>query len=150
MGWSGTVALGVLTASTCGWLPTATWAQARDSTPVIYRCEILGVTTFSDRPCDSSATTYQPDSSRISTYDPPAISAADPGSRQAQPHKRRAQARHSAVAAQAKRAAACARVRQSLKELRTRMRTGYSAKQGERLKERKAELERRWRVDRCR
>jgi hypothetical protein len=41
-------------------------------------------------------------------------------------------------------------MRKSLKDIAARMRAGYSVKQGERLKERKAQLEQQRRAQKCR
>ncbi|MGH8188328.1 MAG: DUF4124 domain-containing protein, partial [Steroidobacteraceae bacterium] len=116
----------------------------------IYRCEAQGVTIFSDRPCDESARVYTPDSSRISTYDaPPAAQVVDRGRKQSKPRKARART-SAGVDSAAKRAAACDKVRNALKDIRARMRAGYSAKEGERLREREQALRLRWRADKCR
>jgi hypothetical protein len=47
-------------------------------------------------------------------------------------------------------ATACERIRNSLKDIAARMRAGYDAKQGERLRERKTKLEQQRRAQKCR
>ena len=115
---------------------------------LIYRCTVGGVTTFSDRPCAAEAVPYEPDTSRISTYDPPPASrtptSAQP-SRSA-PARRRASGREDQV----RHAAACERLRNSLRDVAARMRAGYNAKQGEQLRERKRRLEQQRRAQKCR
>lgn len=128
----------------CGVL--AVWGAAASSSPAIYRCEVEGVITFSDRPCDASARPYAPDSSRISTYEAPAVQQ----SRRAQPRKSRRAASGSDGDSLAKRAAACDKLQSALQDIRIRMRAGYSAKEGERLRQRQQKLRARWRADKCR
>jgi hypothetical protein len=119
------------------------------STSAIYRCEAGGTITFSDRPCDASARPYAPDSSRISTYEAPSVPQADPGRKQTKPRKSKGSARGPSVDPLAKRAA-CDKLKNALKDIRARMRSGYSAKEGERLRERQQALQARLRADRCR
>lgn len=133
----------------CGLL--AAWSVEALSNATIYRCEAAGATTFSDRPCGESARVYTPDSSRISTYEaPPAAQVIDRGRKQSKPRKARAPARSAGVDSAAKRAAACAKVENALKDIRARRRAGYSAKEGERLREQEQALRLRWRTDKCR
>jgi hypothetical protein len=112
----------------------------------IYRCTLGDLTTFSDRPCQPAAVPYEPDASRISTYKPPPASpAAGPAARPKPPR------RGSSIAQdQVRHAAECARVRDALKDVAARMRSGYNANQGEQLRARKAKLEARRRAQRCR
>ena len=107
----------------------------------IYRCAVGGVTTFSDRPCARRRPVpYQPDTSRVSTYDPP------PASRTRAPAAAAAKSPATPAcdrggAGQVRHAAACDRLRNALRDVAERMRAGYDVKQGERLRERKAKLE---------
>ena len=97
----------------------------------IYRCESAsGGLVFSDRPCAADAEVHAADTSRITVYDAPPISQ-----RASEPRSKAATANKSArkhAAAQAKHQAACAKFDQSLREVRTKLRTGYGAKEGER------------------
>ena len=115
---------------------------------LVYRCTVGGVTTYSDRPCGPEAVEYQPDTSRVSTYDPPPPSpsakAAEPA--RSSPARRRA----SGDQDQVRHAAACERIHSGLKDIAARMRSGYSARQGEQLRERKAKLEQQRRAQKCR
>lgn len=115
---------------------------------LVYRCTVGGVTTYSDRPCSPDAAPYQPDTSRVSTYDPPPASrtvAPAPPARTSAARKRNAgrddQVRH---------AAACERLHNALRDVAARMRSGYTAKQGEQLRQRKAKLEQQRRGEKCR
>jgi hypothetical protein len=115
---------------------------------VIYRCTVAGVTTYSDRPCAPEAVPYQPDTSRVSTYDPPPASQATAPAEL--PRKSRTRRRDTSGTDQARRVAACDRIRKSLRDVAQRMRAGYDVKQGERLRERKARLEQQRRAQKCR
>jgi Domain of unknown function (DUF4124) len=131
-------------------LTLAAWSVAASSASAIYRCEAEGVITFSDRPCDTSARQYEPDASRISTYDAPDVQASAAHRKQKKPRKPQGPARGSGVNSRAKRAAACDKIRNALKDIRARMRAGYSAREGERLREREQTLRARSRTDKCR
>ncbi len=115
---------------------------------LVYRCTVGGVTTFSDRPCAPEAVPYRPDTSRVSTYDPPPASRT-PAPTQPPP-KSPTRRRGASDADQVQHAAACDRIRNSLRDVAERMRAGYDVKQGERLRERKAKLERQRRAQKCR
>jgi hypothetical protein len=115
-----------------------------DSTRSIYRCETAAGIVFADRPCDSGAQVYEPNLSGVSiveTVTPPPRPAAKP----AQPPRSRGKSSGSATA----NAEACAKLDQSLKKIASTLRAGYNAKQGERLKERKRELEAKRRTQKC-
>lgn len=115
---------------------------------LVYRCTVGGVTTFSDRPCAPDAALYQPDTSRVSTYDPPAAAkTATPAQPARSPARRQ---RGSSNQDQVRHAAVCARLHNSLRNVAARMRSGYNAKQGEQLRQRKAKLEQQRRAQKCR
>jgi hypothetical protein len=116
---------------------------------LVYRCTVAGVTTYSDRPCAPDAAPYQPDTSRVSTYDPPPASksAAAP----VQPARgSSARQRKPSQQDQVRDAAACERIHNGLRDVAARMRSGYNAKQGEQLRQRKARLEQKRRAQKCR
>ena len=105
----------------------------------IYRCELSGVTTFSDRPCATDASEYVPDDQRVSTVKV----EGTPGPMQARPATRskgRAPGSDSIAADQLKLKEVCARIDRSLGEIRSKMRAGYEVKEGERLKQRQRKL----------
>jgi hypothetical protein len=138
-------AVHVVLAIIVGWQPVAAQTHAGRT---LYRCTVGGVTTFSDRPCEPDAVPYEPDTSRVSTYTPP---PANPATQSvAQPRVRRSPAHDSAGEDQARHAAVCDRLRSGLKDIAARMRAGYSVKQGEQLRERKARLEAQRRAQKCR
>jgi hypothetical protein len=114
---------------------------------LVYRCTVGGVTTYSDRPCSPDAVAYQPDTTRVSTYDPPPASQT---TAPAQPARTSARKRGSGRDDQVRHAAACERLQNSLREVAAHMRSGYKAKQGEQLRARKAKLEQQRRAEKCR
>lgn len=122
---------------------------AAPSVRLIYRCEHGGVMTFSDQPCGAQAQTYEADTSRVSIYEgrPAARTESRP-----QPKKRAPSAsrRGSIADDQAKHKADCAKLADASREVRDKMRSGYNAKEGERLKARQAKLAERARRERCR
>ena len=115
---------------------------------LVYRCTVGGVTTYSDRPCAPEAVPYRPDTSRVSTYDPPPASRATAPAEP--PRKSRTRRRDTSGADQVRHTAACDRIRNSLRDVAERMRAGYGVKQGERLRERKTKLEQQRRAQKCR
>jgi hypothetical protein len=122
-------------------------AQFVIAAAAVYRCTVHDVTVFSDRPCEPDAATYEADTSRVSTYSPPPPSSATQPV--PQPRTRRSRAPAAAGADQARHAADCERLGNALKDVAARMRAGYNARQGERLRERKARLEGQRRAKKC-
>jgi hypothetical protein len=114
----------------------------------IYRCGSAGGLVFSDRPCAADAEIHKTDDGRVTVYDAPPISkhASQPRSNASAAGR---PARQS-VAVHAKHQAACARLDQSLRDVRTKLRTGYGIKEGERLKTRQRQLAERRRKEKCR
>ena len=108
----------------------------------IYRCRIAGVSTFSDHPCGDTIEQYDAGIGRLSILDSPPVPART-GERVAKraPPSAGTATKASEGATQAAKTAACQRSQQSLRKIRAQMRTGYSAKQGERLRTRKKNLE---------
>ena len=115
--------------------------------PGIYRCEVAGVATYQDRPCGEASAQYEPDTARVSTYAPPAASRTPTGA----PRKpvRRDSARASIAQAQAKRAEECRRIAASLEDIKAKARAGYNAKEGERMRVRRAKLDEQRRAHKC-
>lgn len=118
----------------------------------IYRCESAGGLVFSDRPCAANAEIHKAGDGRVTLYDAPPISerASEPPRK---PAKTARSAQKSAAAHAkhlAKHQATCARLNQSLREVQTRLRTGYGVKDGERLKTRQRQLAERRRTEKCR
>jgi hypothetical protein len=118
--------------------------QAAADAVSIYKCEVGGVLTFSDRPCSPQAELHELDESGVNTYDPPpVVRTAKPKATVRKTESRRADAQHE------KRAETCARLTRSMKDVRSKMRTGYSAREGERLRDRLANLKDQQRESRC-
>lgn len=111
----------------------------------IYRCVADGVTTYSDRPCSGQAELHELDLDAMNTYQAPQVTAAAraPVSRA----KRTARAEPDRNAT---RREMCARTARSLKEIANTMRSGYRAKEGERLRARQSKLRDQQREARCR
>jgi hypothetical protein len=114
----------------------------------IYRCESAAGLVFSDRPCAADAEIHTSDQGHVTVYDAPPISKRASESRSRASSAARS-ARKSA-SAQAKHRVACGKLDQSLREVRTRLRTGYGVKEGERLKARQRQLAERRRMEKCR
>lgn len=104
----------------------------------IYRCEIDGVPTFSDHQCAPGAQAVQPTpintAQAVTVKAPSATPKAKP---RAEPVK------------DTKHAETCAKLALSLKETRSKMRSGYSAKEGEKLRARQDNLRDRQKIARC-
>ena len=112
----------------------------------IYRCETAAGLVFSDRPCAADAAIHESHDERVTVYDAPSISKraseprAKPAPRPTQKHAKAA-AKHQEI---------CAKLDRSLREVRTKLRTGYGVKEGERLKARQRELAEKRRTEKCR
>ncbi len=111
-------------------------ASASAASP-IYRCEVDGVTTFSDRPCAADSSEYVPDDQRVSTVK---VEQGPTQTRPATHRKSNAAAKGSIAADQLKQKEECARIERSLGDIRSKMRAGYDGKEGERLRERQRKL----------
>lgn len=107
----------------------------------IYRCKTATGVVFADRPCGATSEPYSPDLATVSVM----------STVQAEPVKVRpaSKPRASVVATRDTKAESCARIEQSLRKIVSTQRAGYSAKQGERLNERKRELNNQRRALRC-
>jgi hypothetical protein len=114
----------------------------------IYRCKSADGLVFSDRPCGADAAVHETAGSPVTVYDALPISkrASAPQSKV----KTAARSAGKGATAAARHQATCARLDQSLRELRTRLRTGYGVKEGERLKARQHQLAERRRTEKCR
>jgi hypothetical protein len=82
-------------------------------------------------------------------YTPAAANKQPPAQAVARPVKAKP-AKQARVADPAKHRLACARLEQALRDVRNKMRAGYGAKQGERLKMRQRQLDQRRRLEKCR
>jgi hypothetical protein len=137
---------GFITLAFLGITGVTAWAAERVA-PSIYKCEVDGVMTFSDRLCGGDAELHVPGETVVNTYAaPPATSKPERSTRK--PAAKRAPARTDR--AEAKRVESCARYARNLKEIRSRMRAGYTAKEGERLRVRQEQVRESQRAARCR
>jgi len=112
------------------------------ATPV-YRCVVNDVTIFSDQPCDAAAQRYEPEAA-LNTSDAPARTPARAVRTEPQRSKIRIEPQKLR-----KQAEMCASLTQSLAEIRSKMRAGYRAKEGEKLREREAKLKQQARREKC-
>lgn len=112
----------------------------------IYRCAGDAGPVYSDRPCAAHADTHEIDDSRVTVYTPEVTAKRLPATTRPAKVRRSKAAR---LPDPARHQASCARLEQSLRDVRTKMRTGYSAKEGERLKARQRQLEQRRRLEKC-
>lgn len=112
----------------------------REQEQLIYKCADGGPVVFADRPCGPEAETRRMSPADINTYEAPSV-----------PPRRPIGRRHSRVlASSAGRASAdpientiCERITAELERLQSRMRAGYRAREGERLRERQRRLKER-------
>lgn len=130
----------------CGVLLALAAAEVWASEP-IYRCTENGRTVLTDRPTDPSV--CQPLAAPSSnTFAAPAVSSA---SRTAAVKTERMPKQDESIAAgQLKAKQRCERIEQRLDQIASKMRSGYTAKQGEKLREQREQLEASRRIERCR
>jgi len=131
-------------------LMTSTSAAAESSKAAgrpIYRCQIDGVTTFSDRACGDTIEVYKLEMDNAAQPVRKAETPPRAAGPKVPPPKRRAQPQE---AAKARSDESCARLNATLENLKSRLRAGYTAKEGEQLNARLAEAEERRRVQKCR
>ena len=112
----------------------------------IYRCKAADAVTFSDRPCDAAAEVYEA-GARVNTYEAPDFA---PRASIAPAVKARGRESDSEAKARAKLLERCERIQQSLRDIRSKMRSGYTAKEGERLRTRQTKLQNQRRAAKCR
>lgn len=123
-------------------------ADAPGAQPAIYRCIGEDGVVYADRPCEGGADPHELDDSRVTIYTPaPAVERPTVTKPARQPEERRPQARR--VADPDAHRAKCASLDQRLRDIRTRMRTGYGVKEGERLKARQRQLKEQRRAGKC-
>jgi len=122
-------------------------SQAAVAQPAIYRCVVASGTVYSDRPCDAAADPHQIDDSRVTVYTPPPLAERTTAS--AKPPKKQS-TKAPRLPDPAKHKVACAKLDQGLRDVRTKMRSGYRVGEGERLKARQRQLDERRRTAKCR
>jgi hypothetical protein len=116
--------------------------------PTIYRCG-GDPAVYSDRPCSDAASLHTTDDSRVTVYKaPPVTEQASPPVQKKSARPRLEASRKAAGHEQ--RQAKCNKLDQSLRDVRTRMRTGYRVDEGERLKARRRQLTEQRRTEKCR
>ena len=131
-------------------LSVVAFGNAAGDSPIIYRCDINGVTVYSDQPCDAAARPHQLDDTRVTVYAAPPTAELATAAKTKQGAARRSQARRNSATSHEKRQHKCDQLGRSLRDVRTKMRTGYGVDEGERLKERHRRLTAQRRVEKCR
>lgn len=116
--------------------------------PTIYRCDSDGAVIYSDRPCAADAAIHENDGSRVTVYAAPPTSGAAPAP-QGRPAAHKTKSARPAGVDLEQRQVRCAKLDQALRDVRTKMRTGYRVKEGERLKARQRQLNDRRRDEKC-
>jgi len=141
-----------------GLIASACFAKDPIEVQRIFRCEVDGRIVFGDRPCvtvPSTVVVLGPTNS----YHAVAHAAASPSTRKFAGSDDQSTGRSNgpstgqsdAIAAEQRRAKLnCQRLADQLVNIENTMRSGYSGKQGERLRERQRQLEQRRRTERCR
>ena len=125
-----------------------TLAQTTNAQPAIYRCTGEDGVVFMDRPCEGGANPHEIDDSRVTVYTPAPAAGRASSATPAKPSKaRRPAAGHAADPDQQR--IRCTRLDQGLRDVRTKMRTGYGAREGERLKARQRQLNEQRRLQKC-
>lgn len=116
--------------------------------PAIYRCAGEGGVVYTDRPCEPGANPHEVDDSRVTVYTPaPAAERASAPTPAKQPKRRRAKPARAADPAEHR--IKCAKLAQRLRDVRSKMRSGYAAKEGERLNARQRQLNEQRRTQKC-
>lgn len=115
----------------------------------IYRCAGEAGVVYSDRRCAPDAQPHEVDDSRVTVYSP-AVADKQAPAKAAPPPAKAKPSKRARVADPAEHRLACARLEQSLRDLRTRLRAGYRVQEGERLKVRQRQLQERRRLEKCR
>jgi len=125
--------------------PSQTHAGESTAARTIYRCHVNGVLTFSDYACGGGAQEYQSDDSRVTPYEAPAVpkpsAPRDAGARTNKSKGATTANRSSQRTDPARQAVECERLENSLREIRSKERSGYTAKEGERLRARRDKIE---------
>jgi hypothetical protein len=137
------------------------FAHVSGAQPAIYRCTSESGLVFSDRPCAAGADAHEIDDSRVTVYKAPPEASGGSGTASKRTARSQAPARSKVGRSKAARGAdpakhqaqhqaRCAKLEQGLRDVRTKMRTGYGAKEGERLKARQRKLNEQRRTQKCR
>ncbi len=123
-------------------------AQTTNAQPAIYRCDGEDGVVFTDRPCEGGANPHEIDDSRVTVYTPTPAAGRASTSTPAKPSKAR-RATPGRAADPEQHRTKCARLDQGLRDVRTKMRGGYGAREGDRLKARQRQLNEQRRAQKC-
>jgi hypothetical protein len=114
----------------------------------IYRCTGEAGTVYSDQRCAADGAAHEIDDSRVTVYTPASTDKRPSMTAAAKPKKAKAPKR-AQLPDPAEHRLTCAKLEQSLRDVRNKMRAGYGVKQGERLKLRQRQLDQRRRLEKC-
>lgn len=123
------------------------FAQLSGAQTTVYRCAGDDAVVYSDHPCEPGADLHEMDDSRITVYTPQPI--AERAAAVTAKQSKASRARSGRAADPAQHRARCDRLDQGLRDVRTKMRSGYDARQGERLKARQRQLNEQRRTQKC-
>jgi len=130
------------------WTPRAAYSAGN-----IYRCEVGGQIVFSDRPCPESVVSTQVVIAPSSTYS--GVKATPPKTaRSVRERTSNAnttpKAQDSIAAEQLRAKQRCQRMVDRLQVIESKLRAGYKAAQGEKLRDRQRQLQQQHHAERCR
>src|SRR5690606_5039393 len=108
-------------AAAMGLIAVLSMHTAASADTQVFRCEVEGIVTFSDRPCGSDAQLHEPDTTRVSTFVAPPL-ASPPRVRETPVRATGAKQTESIAALQAKHRERCTRIERSLRDIRSKMR----------------------------
>jgi hypothetical protein len=118
--------------------------------PPIYRCAGEDGLIYTDRPCEGGAEPHEIDGSRVTVYTPAPVAERASAAAPIKQPKKAKRARSGRTADPGQQRAKCARLEQGLRDVRTKMRSGYGVREGERLKTRQRQLNQQRRAQKCR
>jgi hypothetical protein len=115
----------------------------------IFRCVEQGTVTFRDTPCADSRSSEEVTLPPVNSFAATKSTGAS-AARTDKPASVRSDNEASIAEEQKRARQQCERLSEQIAAIETKLRAGYTAKQGEQLRERLRELERRKRSERCR
>lgn len=118
----------------------------------IFRCQMNGQSIFSDRPCAASGQSAEVVLTPVNSYHEDALPSHASHKSSTKASRREPSARQPAsiAAEQLRVKQRCQRIADQLDTIHSKMNSGYTAQQGERLRERQRQLEQQRRTEFCR
>ncbi len=131
----------------------SSYAETTSESRKVFRCQIDRQIVFSDRPCGSAVESTEVHLTANNTYRN-SDSAPTPAKTSRAPNHSASRSierlSNSIAAEQLREKQRCQRLSDQLDTIQAKMRAGYTAQQGERLRERRRQLEQQRRTERCR